>query len=456
MKTSYFLYSLFILTFFSVACSKKLDVQPQQYLTPDQIKTQADLEALLFGTYSLYQNPNGFGERLLFVPDLLASDKQVDFVGTFSNYREVQRKAIQATNSIPQNIWINEYNIILAANTVLDKIALATSEKDTIVAEAKFMRGVALFELVNLFGQPYSAGNANSNPGVPIVLQPVYAFDSTKDKPARASVAEVYAQVIADLTEAADKLPEIPEQTQSGLQVRASSFAAKAFLARVYMNMGDYTKAAAFADEVIQSGLYRMDLYDKAFNNISFSSEDIFAIAQTNQSNAGTSNNGLPTFYSAYPAGRGDAQMNADYETIFDDPADVRMSFNYNGSSIGGFDGTYTEKWAKLYKYIPVVRLAEMYLTRGEANLHLGIGTPTDDLNVVRDRSKAKRLDAVTLNDFVEERFRELAFEGDRLWTLKRLKMDIDGFPYNDKKLVLPIPQREIDVNSNLIQNPGY
>jgi hypothetical protein len=56
----------------------------------------------------------------------------------------------------------------------------------------------------------------------------------------------------------------------------------------------------------------------------------------------------------------------------------------------------------------------------------------------------------------VDERFRELGFEGDRLWTLKRLQLNVGDYAYDDPKLVLPIPQREIDVNSNLTQNDGY
>ena len=81
---------------------------------------------------------------------------------------------------------------------------------------------------------------------------------------------------------------------------------------------------------------------------------------------------------------------------------------------------------------------------------------PVDDINIVRERSNAYALESVTGNDFVDERFRELAFEGDRLWTLKRLKKDVDGSPFDYEKLILPIPQRETDVNSNLEQNPGY
>ena len=118
-------------------------------------------------------------------------------------------------------------------------------------------------------------------------------------------------------------------------------------------------------------------------------------------------------------------------------------------------------KWNTFYRVVPVVRLAEMYLTRGEANFHKGgapVGgvDPLDDINTVRVRSNAAPLQDISLQDFVDERFRELAFEGDRLWTLKRLKLDVDGYTYDDPKLVLPIPQREIDVNSNLTQNEGY
>ena len=76
---------------------------------------------------------------------------------------------------------------------------------------------------------------------------------------------------------------------------------------------------------------------------------------------------------------------------------------------------------------------------------------------MVRGRAGASLLLIVNSADaFVEERFREFGFEGDRLWTLKRTRKAVGSLPYNDAKLVLPIPQRETDVNKNLLQNPGY
>ncbi|MEP6465480.1 MAG: RagB/SusD family nutrient uptake outer membrane protein [Parafilimonas sp.] len=456
----YFLPLLFFVACF--ACNKKLDVQPQNNVT--DIQTGDDVTALLFGGYSLLQNASGFGEQYIFIPDLLANTDQVLFVGTFTDYKDLANKKQTKESAIASGIWENSYLLIQNMNTVLDKISLVDADaQDEVSAEAKFMRGVAYYELVNFFAQPYSAGNTTANPGVPLVLQPTYLYDSTKNKPARASVEDVYKQIIADLTDAANGLPA------SADNARATKFSAEAFLARTYLNMGDYTNAAAMANDVINSSNFTLtSTYNQAFNNPSNSTEDVFGIQQTAQSNAGTADNGIVTFYRyAFDAdgnnqgGRGDAQVDPKYFTHFDDANDLRQSYTTQGSSISGVDGTYALKWLTFYRVVPVVRLAEMYLTRGEANLQKG-GSPAggvmplDDINKIRERANAADLLSVDDDDFVAERFREMGFEGDRLWTLKRLKLDVGKYHYNDAKLVLPIPQREIDVNSNLTQNPGY
>jgi hypothetical protein len=118
-----------------------------------------------------------------------------------------------------------------------------------------------------------------------------------------------------------------------------------------------------------------------------------------------------------------------------------------------------SNKWRDFYGTIPVIRLAEMYLTRAEANLRGGttIGdTPLNDVNTVRTRSKAAPLTTVTADDVVNERRLELCFEGDDYWTNKRLKLNLGQLAYNADKAVFPIPLRELQVNPLLKQNKGY
>ncbi len=457
MKAKYLIGFIFLF-FITPACNKKLDVQPQNQLTSDQIKTSSDVEALLFGAYEGLQKSGNFGESFIFASDLIANDSAVDFVGTFYDYSAVANKTTISTNGIASNVWATAYTTIDLCNTVLDKISIVdAADQPTVLGEALFIRGTCYFYLTGFYGLPYSDGNAASNLGVPLVLKPTYTYDSSANspnKPARATVQQSYDQVVGDLQAAIASLPTSNEN------FRADVYGAHAMLSRVYLSMGRYADAAAQADTVIESGNFTLTgTFDKAFNNTSNSTEDIFGIQQTVQSNAGTTNAGLPTFYSAYPIGRGDAQVDPLYPTIFDDPNDFRAVFITAGGSISGISGNYTNKWQQIYKTIPVVRLAEMYLTRGEGNLMGGttVGDlPVNDINLVRSRSLAGPLSSPADADFIEERFRELGFEGDRYWSLKRSKWGISGLGFDDGKLILPIPQTEIDVNKNLKQNAGY
>lgn len=100
-----------------------------------------------------------------------------------------------------------------------------------------------------------------------------------------------------------------------------------------------------------------------------------------------------------------------------------------------------------------------MYLTRAESNFRLGTSvgaTPLADINLIRTRAKLPAATTVTLASILKERHLELAFEGHMLHDLKRNKANVGSLPYNSPKLILPIPQREIDVNPKLVQNEGY
>jgi hypothetical protein len=100
-----------------------------------------------------------------------------------------------------------------------------------------------------------------------------------------------------------------------------------------------------------------------------------------------------------------------------------------------------------------------MYLIRAEANLALSTSvgaTPLSDINLVRNRAHASSLSTVTQADIMEERSRELGFEGFLIHDIKRTKGSVGSLSWNSDKLVFPIPLREMQVNNKLVQNPGY
>ncbi|MGO4294648.1 RagB/SusD family nutrient uptake outer membrane protein [Chitinophaga sp. RAB17] len=438
------------------ACNKKLDVAPGSYIVPDQVKDESDVAAELFGAYANLLHYDAYGERAIVIPDLMAAEGELSFEGTFLTYREYQDKSQLKTSSIAESIWQRGYKTINNVNIVIGNIKLVSDDnKKTIEGEARFIRGLMYFHLCNLYGKPYSAGAVTTNPAVPLILDPIIAqADLEKGNQPRATVDAVHKQVLIDLKFAAENLPE---ESENG---RANKYAAYAILSRVYLAEGLYKEAAEAANTVIESGAFVLAAsFDKVFNNASNTLEDIFAIQQTNQSNAGTVDNGIQTFYGARSTGgRGD--INVTLSSLPYEAGDDRKSFSYEGEGIAGNEGDYTGKWKLQYKVYTVVRLAEMLLTRAEANLRAGttVGNvpPLDDVNAVRRRSHASILTAVTPDIVVAERIRELAFEGDKLWTYKRLKKNVGPLTYQDDKLVLPIPQRETDVNKKLTQNPGY
>lgn len=444
-------------TIILTACNKKLEVPPQNTLTPDQIKSADDVKAVLSGVYFTFQNANGLGEKYNTFGELLINDGDIDWAGTFESYGDLHKNAQITTSPEVYQVWANTYHTINTANIVLSKLDVLTgNEKTEIEGEAKFLRAVAYYYLVNLYALPYSAGNVSANPGVPLILAPVSGYDPARDKLPRASVEAVYTQIVSDLKDGAAK---IPEETPN---FRATKYSAFAFLSRVYLSQSKYAEAATAANEVIESGAFALTgTYADAFNNNSSSSEDIFAIQQSSQSNSGSSNFGITTFYSADPIGRGEIQITPAHIAKYE-ASDSRKAFFYDGSSISGRNGKMTGKWEELYKAIPVIRLAEMYLTRAEANFRkggapTGPNTPLVDVNIIRDRANLGPLGVIADADvIVKERYLELAFEGERFFTVKRLKLNANGHPYDFPKLIMPIPQREIDLGNALPQNTGY
>jgi len=442
------------------SCDKKLEVEPKQSIDASTaLSTPQDVEAALVGAYSILAGGALYGTNFLMLADLQGSEGQCTWRGTFQGQRQITLHNMTRDNGEASRTWIAAYRAINMANIVLDNIGVVTdaAQKSQFEGEALFIRGVMHFELVRYYGKPWGATAANDGPGIVVKTTATY-----NDEPAvpRNTVKQAYDQALADLTAAASKLP-----TDNG--VRADRFVAQAFLARLYLQQGDYTNARTAANDVIQSGNYSMngDLTE-AFTEDN-SDEVIWEIEQDVQNNAGTANDGMATFYASMPGiGRADVRIDAAFVNSYA-TADLRKTAWYylgTGARPGNW---YTFKWNSFSQNLPIVRLAEMYLIRAECNIRLGASvgdTPANDLAKVRNPTRVGLavIAAPVLNDILNERILELAFEGVRVHDVKRLRLTLVNpttgtFAWNSDMLVFPIPQREVDASSGVIaQNPGY
>lgn len=446
--------------FFAVAsCDKKLDIKPRQTVNAtDALTTPDDVESAVVGCYSILGGGSLYGTSFLMDPDLLAQEGYCSWRGTFTSFQQVARKTMNRDNGEAARVWDEGYNAINMANTVLSALGVITDpdQKNQLEGEALFVRGIVHFELVRLFALPWGATPGNTHLGVVIKTTATKTEEQAFERLPRNTVAEVYSQVINDLIAAAGKLPD-----DNG--TRADRFTALAFLAKVYLQQGDYANALDAADQVIESGKYTMNASVRAVFDNKNTDESVWEIQQNDQNNAGTANDGMATFFASLPGiGRADVRMNVGFVTTAYDVNDLRgIEWYYVGT--GARPGNlYCSKWKSPSQNLPIVRIAEMYLIRAECNLRLGstlTATPEEDLAQIRNpvRTNLAVILNPTLDDVLFERQLELAFEGFRIHEVRRLQVGFDVYNWNDDILVFPIPQSEIDATAGVIaQNPGY
>ncbi|MFT3949782.1 MAG: RagB/SusD family nutrient uptake outer membrane protein [Agriterribacter sp.] len=458
MKLRNILFLISSTAILQTACNKQLDIQPKQDVdAATAITTPENVDAAVIGMYSLLGNGALYGTNLLLLPDLQASDGYVSWRGTFQSYRQVSNKNMARDNAEALRTWQYGYAAINMANIVLEALNLVTDQdqKNQLEGEALFVRGVMHFELVRLYGLPWGAAANNTQPGIVIKTKATKDETAAFEQKARNTVAEVYAQVISDLTGAVQKLPE-----ENG--TRVNKYTAYAFLSRVYLQMHEYSNALAAADEVIESSAFELNASISAVFDNKNTKESIFEIQQNDQNNAGTANDGMATFYASLVGiGRADVRMVSAFLDTYDEN-DLRLSqWYYEG--VGARPGNmYCSKWKSFSQNLPIVRLAEMYLTRAECNVRLGsaVGdTPENDVAKVINplRVTLPEIADPTLDEILDVRYHELAFEGVRIHDVKRLQIATGDYDWDSDELVFPIPQREVDATNGIItQNPGY
>jgi hypothetical protein len=462
------------------ACKDALDIEPQQSIDlSTSFNTSQKIGAAVIGSYAQLDNSSLYGTDLILVPELMAGDGYIFWRGSFQNYAQLANHIQNSRISNALEIWRAAYANINQTNLVLANLSVVSdsAQRQQFRGEMHFIRAAMYFELVRLYGQQYQPGGGNTQLGVPLNLTANNTIGQADVKLPRATVEQVYTQVIADLQAAIKSLPALNV-------TRASSYSAEALLARVYLQQGNYTAARAAANDVItNSGASLAGTLAAVFANRN-SAESLFEIQQNDQNNAGTANSGLATFFAGYSPtgdqgilyGRSDVEVDSSFAALYGPPSgpDVRgtdylpilqtKKLIYLSDGSNRANQLRTIKWRTYGQNIPLIRLAEMYLVRAECDIRAGKSGDAD-INRVRQRSGATALSGATIDDVLLERQLELAFEGFRLYDLKRTGRNvaeadpINGTPAisaNDPLEILPIPFQEINNNSNLKQNPGY
>lgn len=457
------LIAIIILAVTLIGCENKLDLAPEDQLTlPVSFSNKSLALGVLNGVYSASQQDDVLNGTWQLAGDWQADN--INFVGSFPTFNEVKDYSTLADNSSITGLWDDRYEAIGTANLVIKYVPLvedpnfSDSERNNAIAQAKFMRALLYFDFANWYSQPLQVGNGTTA-AVPLVLEP---FDGEVKFPSRATLNEVYTQIEQDLT---DALPNLTNTDNS----KATRGAALALLAKLYLYQDKFPQAADFANQAINESGFALatdySFYDTVSNEFYFTLVNTAADGQdSGQGYSGLSN--------PVPTGRGDAPFSQNLLDAFAaEPGDKRFTdLTQVGEDAIGNVSTFTSKFPEAVNNSdnsPVLRVTEMYLTRAEANLRAvsNIGdTPLNDINKLRNRAGLADLTSVNLDQILNERRKELCFEGNRRMDLLRNNMNlrrtgmanvVESAP-GQNKIIFPIPVNQLDLNINLTQNTGY
>lgn len=478
-----------------------LDVAPSDGTDADAALTSSsDLAAARTGMYAALKGNSNlvdyYGQQFFVYGDVHAGDDyQYNNIGGSNRASFYYDMNYQTASEFSSSTvaWKSPYIVIGRANRIiaaaeggaLSDAAEAKATIDQYAAEAKVLRALAHFDLVRIYGKPYTEDQGASL-GVPLVTGVL----ESNAKPARSTVAEVYTQVVKDLTEAISS-NALATETEPGY---VSVWGAKAILSRVYLNMGDYANALSVAEDIIKNSgaaLWTRDQYFKAWDaSTPNESEFLFRLNVAGS----TDNNDLN--------GIGNLQQREGYkemvatkkfvDMLTSDPKDVRNDM-FLPATAAKEVATYGTNKVFLNKLrgqggnlrnvtiVPIIRLSEVYLTAAECAFRKNDKTKAVEYlnDLVKNRTTTEAslatVDNITLERILIERRKELIGEGQRYFDAlrnnetitrytseadkgwhKTLSKEAQSFDRDYFKAIAAIPQAEINANPNIKQNTGY
>ena len=431
------------------SCQKMIETPPpNEILVEDAVNTADDLQKLLNSSYN--EMANSFGGFYQSLAEIMSDNLSLP---NNNDYREVYNHNVLFFNSTSGGFYSLLYRGIFRANFVQEHIVdvpnLDPAVKDRIVGEIAFIRALGHFTAVRMYAQPYGYTADNSHDGIAIMTK----VSTTPQK--RESVAVAYQAILADLNTAVNLLPN----TNGGY---ATKWAAKALLAQVQFQMGDYTNAAVNAGDIINSGEFTFSDTVNLFTPQAYG-EHIFSIISfgvNDQRSGGYTANfalGVPT-----------CQLDKTvYASLQDKTTDKRLKLLTVVNAGAQNEFIKTTQFDAPFFNVPVLHLTMMHLIRAEslAKINSDLSTAINDVNKIITRATIGTPNLVANNATAteiltavrSERRKELLFQGDRIHEVKRLgaieglPMFIRGRAWNCKGMLMqfPITEKTNEFNIN-------
>ncbi|WP_324025480.1 RagB/SusD family nutrient uptake outer membrane protein [Maribacter sp. BPC-D8] len=475
----YIIFAVTVSVFVSCDTEEFLNPLPDTAVAVDGFfQSDADVLSGVYGIYDALQGVNSNTES-----NIGDFNRGVQFEHLLTEHRtdntrnatlegskaDFHRYVVNANNVESEDYYASMYEVIFRANNILDFIDVADAGNQArYTAEAKFLRAYAYFKLVRMFG------------AVPLVTSVVGPTDN-EALFTRIPEAQVYDQIIADLEEAVTVL-------DNSSKSRASKAAAQGILAKVYLSLEspDYSAAQQLCESIVNSGSFSLE---SNFHDVFYSElndEIIFAV-QYQTGNSSESQSFSSEFTSSTRAGSEDGQNIVNENLVLDFAAyggnrtaesyitfgtsNEVIKFLPEGSDITTTPPSYGSSARDAGNDYIALRYADVLLMHVEAIMAGGASTTSSaaiaSFQAVRDRAGlTATVSTITKEDLLVERRVELAFENQRWFDLLRFGVAESvlsahsaemGYVFDARKLLLPIPAREINISGGLLtQNPGY
>jgi len=446
------------------------------------ITNAEELNSVLLSAYNRLTATSYYGRDYIIYGEVMSDNTFAN--GSSGRFLEPARMDMGADVAYPEGTWDQIYSMIASANTIIkQESAELEGEAAAIshtIGEAYALRAMGHFDLLRLYGQQHVDGSDLGVPYKETITFDIADITEEERYPARKTVDEVKTMIMNDITTALDKMSA---DYNDGFQF-LSTYGVQALKSRVALYFGEWQDVIDASEAVMDGGPYEIVPAD---GFVSFWLADggvnsIFELAFEGTDNRGI--NGLENMY-RYEA-YGDVAVLMDLAMIFDS-TDVRMMGQLEQPNLDGQDvvvnmigwGAQTGFLRNNGKYpdpnyndnVPIFRYEEVVLNYAEALYELG-QTAFDGrsalewLNEIPNHRNATTYATIDKDNILQERRKELCFEGFRFHDLARTGRDIPlvdadnqthgGPEYGTYHFAFPIPEEEVNANVNMVQNEGY